>query len=320
MKTVRAYLGPLALTALLLVLLEGWTAWMLKKNYDRSYDVSIVQPRRYGATDGLKPNACGTVFGKTLCTDSWGGRRLTPGKQRRKKFIFIGDSVTEGIGVADSATFTQYINLHTDAEVHAIAMAGWSSADYVNVMKNATWPIDNADTVTLIWCWCLNDIYGKHTQSSLPIQGKEDWLHRTGRFLQKNCHLYQWLKLLVFQHADAYYTYDAAFYQNKAYVVEAQKDIQQAAEWCAAHGYQFALALLPYRSQLKHQQHNPQQQMMTVAQLLHVPVINLLDYWPKQEDAARCFLWADEIHFSPEGHQTAGAILAKESLLLSKEK
>lgn len=76
--------------------------------YNRNFDFSIVEKSKYGTSNGLKANQKTNIWGKTFTTDQYGSRPGTTPTTKRKR-LFIGDSVLEGVGLEDSAVCTSIL-------------------------------------------------------------------------------------------------------------------------------------------------------------------------------------------------------------------
>jgi hypothetical protein len=132
----KTLLINLLVVAGLLVLLEIISRVVLHKIYDRGFDSSLIVDNVYGTSAGMLKDAEATVWGKTLHTDENGWRKVKNKYPRKNKWLFIGDSVTEGVGVDDSSTFASLCSeRYVDFNITNCSLIGYSSNDYVQVLS-----------------------------------------------------------------------------------------------------------------------------------------------------------------------------------------
>ncbi|HWB63958.1 MAG TPA: hypothetical protein VG603_10635, partial [Chitinophagales bacterium] len=300
----------------LLVVLGVASRVILHKVYNRSFDSSLIEDNRYYTSAGIKPNASGMVWGKLFNSDEFGGRKGCKAFDKKKKTrLFIGDSVTEGVGVDDSSTFTSFYAKHIDSlNILNISLIGWSTYDYVNAIKSfvadTTNPA-NLEHITLVYC--LNDVYGPVKTGDLPKMGRQGFIGWIAGFLQQNYATYKLVKLFAFKHANSYYRYDKAFYkEGNPYFETAMRLLKTADSLCNAAHIGFDVLILPYRSQLAgpdDKDQTPQIMMAKYCTQNHIrfayPSI-VFNNLPRPEGL---YLFSDEIHFSERGHKAIGYYL-----------
>lgn len=288
----------------ILLVLEVVARIVLSQIYNRQFDSSLIEPHKYGATDGLKANATGTVWGKPFHTDEMGGRKHLKSKRGKKKVLIIGDSVTEGVGLDDSSTIANLTNDSeewVDADVRNISMIGWSSHDYSNVIDHLFAGDTSISEVYLFYC--LNDIYGKNAVKDLPPIGNKGVISEINGWLQDRYATYKMIKLICYSHSDHYYQYDKALYNDPVRVDAAVADIVYIRQVCESHKARFMIMLVPYRSQLEHRGDNLPQKILIDKFLKNdIQGMDLLRRWPKEDDYSELFLYGDEIHYSALGH------------------
>ncbi len=300
----RNILIVVVVTLGILVVLDVVSRIVLSNIYNRKFDSSLIEPGKYGATDGLKANATGTVWGKPFHTDDMGGRKHTKTKTGKKKVLIIGDSVTEGVGIDDSSTIANLTNDSeewADADVRNISMIGWSSHDYSNVIDHL-FAADTAISEVYLF-YCLNDIYGKSAVKDLPPIANKGVISEINGWLQDRYATYRLIKLMCYNHSDHYYQYDKALYEDPARVDATIADIVHVKQVCEAHKAHFMIMLVPYRSQLEHREDNLPQKILIGKFLKNdIQGMDLLRRWPQEDDYAALFLYGDEIHYSALGH------------------
>lgn len=293
----------------LLAMVELCSRYVLSYIYNRSFDSSLIQESKYGTSDGLKANAKGMVWGKGFSTDDIGGRK-TASVTGKKKRLYLGDSVTEGVGVEDSSTFTYIMSTNdTTYDVRNVSLIGYSTSDYINVINHYVLADTGIESVVVFYC--LNDIYGKAGTKDLPAMAKQNWLGKVNGMLQNDYATYKLLKLFVYQRSDSYYRYDAQFYKEDSTMFkQAMADLKTCDLLCKAKGIKFNVVLMPYRSQLLREYNRTPQLLVAKycsqnAIVYHDAAIFLGAYLNHRE----LYLFADEIHFSAIGHQKTAEYL-----------
>ena len=104
-RNTRTLLINIFTSIAILAVLEIVSRVLLKAVYNRDFDSSLIVDNKYFSSSGLKENAHGIIWGKDFNTDSFACRKAArPCNRNKKKWLFIGDSVTEGVGVADTIT------------------------------------------------------------------------------------------------------------------------------------------------------------------------------------------------------------------------
>lgn len=287
----------------LLGIIELVSRAVLSRIYNRSFDSSLIEEHKYGSSDGLKANANGTVWGQSFSTDALGGRK-TLGNTVKKKRLYIGDSVTEGVGVDDTSNFAYRASaIDTAYDVRNISLIGYSTADYAHVINHYVEADSTIGSIAIFYC--LNDIYGKSAAKDLPVMAKQNLLGRINGLLQNDYATYKLLKLLVYQNSNSYYRYDSQFYtDDNAMFQQAMADLKTCDSLSKAKGLDFKLYLLPYRSQLHDNgDMTPQQKVAAFAKQNNIACTDISPTLASYGKPKELYLFADEIHFSAKGHQ-----------------
>lgn len=293
----------LIVIAMLLGVIELVCRYVLSHVYNRSFDSALIEENKYGTSDGLKANANGEVWGQQFNTDEIGGRK-TASTVGKKKRLYIGDSVTEGVGVNDTSTFAYCISAtNTNYDIRNISLIGYSTADYVNVINHYASADTNIESIAIFYC--LNDVYGKASTKDLPVMAKQNLFGRINGLLQNDYATYRLLKLFVYQNSDSYYRYDMQFYHEDSTLFKnAMADLKTCDSISKAKGIKLSLVLLPYRSQLL-REYNRTPQLLVAKYCKQ----NGIAYHDAAQDLGEdlyhedFYLFADEIHFSAKGHQ-----------------
>jgi lysophospholipase L1-like esterase len=281
--------------------------------YNRGFDSSLIIGNKYFTSSGLKANASGVVWGKSFHTDEFGGRKNARFDKAKKKWLFIGDSVTEGVGVNDSCTFSslcsrefpQYYLLN-------ISLIGYSAFDYVNVLQSFLAKDTTVELVTLFYC--LNDVYGKASIKDLPVMARHDLIGTANSFLQNRLSTYKLLKLLVYRNSDSYFRYDSQFYKrDNPRFVEAMSYLHECDSICRSKNVFFQVVVLPYKSQLmdKGSDNTPQQLVKEFCQKDSLEFSDATEFIAKHNNTSSLYLFADEIHFSAKGHRVIADYLSQ---------
>ncbi len=310
---IRLLVNLITVIAIML-LLEVGCRITLHYVYNRSFDSSLIVDNKYGTSSGLKENAEGTVWGKDFRTDAYGCRKNKVAVDaKKKKWLFIGDSVTEGVGVEDNETFTSLCSEELkDYSVLNCSLIGYSTNDYLNVLTHYLQTDSGIELVSVLFC--LNDVYGSAKSDSLPVmaQGRSA-TSAVRNFLQQHCATYKLLKLFMFRNANRYFQYDAAFYTaDNARFKESMNYLYRCDSLCKAHNVYFNVVMLPYRSQLGDEGKKSRAPQQIVAEYCfsnNIAFFDALDEFDTAGKPAELFLFADEIHFSAAGHKALARYL-----------
>ncbi len=308
----KTILINLLVLAGLLVLLEIISRVVLHKIYDRSFDSSLIVDNVYGTSAGMRKDAEATVWGKALHTDENGWRKVKNKYPRKNKWLFIGDSVTEGVGVDDSSTFASLCSeRYVDFNITNCSLIGYSSNDYVQVLSGML-AQDSAAVELVTVFFCLNDVYGKSKSTELPSMARTNLLGTINGFLQDRYATYKLIKLWFYKNSDRYFNYDLQFYEkdNERFIT-AMQNLQTCDSICKANNIYFNVIALPYQSQLSSKNFAPQQLIKGFCDTHSIDYSNAADLMVKQPDFASLYLFADEIHFSEKGHKIIADFLSE---------
>lgn len=296
----------------LLLLAETASRLVLNKIYSRSFDSSLIEPNKYGSSDGLKESAVGIVWGKPFHTDERGTRKHRYSFDKQKAtWLYIGDSVTEGVGVDDSCTFASLgADEFTETNLFNYSLIGYSSFDYLNVLQSVLNADNTVELVTLFFC--LNDVYGGAKTDRLPVMAQQNFLGKVNTLLQDRYATYKLLKLLLYNKHQRYFDYDLQFYKNvDEHFNAAACHIYTCDSICKAQGIYFNVVVLPYRSQLETKNFIPQQMLKTFCIQHEIEYSDASVELLKEDNPASLYLFADEIHFSEKGHRAIAEFLSR---------
>ncbi len=305
---MKKFIASFLLVIVLLLLLEGGARVVLSGIYNRSFDASLILDNKYLRASGLKENAVGYVWGKVFHTDRLGCRKGPKAySSTKKKWLFIGDSVTEGVGVDDSSTFAALVAKQIDSvNVMNYSLIGYSDADYLNVLKTLLANRDSSISKVTIF-FCLNDVYGKTNSAALPVMAKQNFIGQLNGLMQDNYFTYKLTKLLVYQMSDRYFQYDSRFYAaGDTFFSQSMTYLRQCNDVCKDAGVIMNVVMLPYRSQLLDKDRvnrNPQNMVKAFCFNQHIPFADPIDFCSNAQNPKDLYLFADEIHFSEAGHK-----------------
>ncbi len=297
---------------ILLLVIEVVSRMALQKLYNRDFDSSLIVDNKYFISSGLKENSTGMVWGKPFHTDEMGRRKnKTTFDSKKKKWLFIGDSVTEGVGVDDTSTFSSLLSEElNEYNICNYSLIGYSTTDYVNVLKSVISNDSTTELVTLFYC--LNDVYGNAKAEELPVMAKQNIIGKLNELLQNRCATYKLIKLFFYKNSDRYFIYDLQFYENESENFgEAMNDLHTCDSLCKSKNIYFNVVMLPYQSQLRSRNFIPQQFVKGFCQENAIYFSDASEYFSKQPDINRLYLFADEIHFSDKGHKAVADFLSR---------
>ena len=284
---------------------------MIKLFYNRDIPISTLEFNKYGNSNGLKSNLNTLVWGKKFSTDSIGSRPANKWTKRPKR-VWIGDSVLEGLGVGDNALVTFLIQNGDTVFQHLnLAHAGNNTLDYINIVNAITDILDESyisDTKFISIVYCINDVYAKtdeqvNMKRSAPLQLIANFL----RILNT----YKLVRFMLFQNSDFYFKYDSSLYQDEENLLRIENHFKAIKETCVYNSIELNVFLMPYKSQFKSRDYNPQLILSKILDALSISNTIVDDRYLDVNQIDRYYLPSDEIHFSVEGHKALAEIFMK---------
>jgi len=270
----------------------------------------LVADNVYGVSPAPRPGASGTSNGVRFDVASFHGLGFwkydAPPDTAKSSWLFLGDSVTMGIGIDPDSTFAgRFAADHPGFNVLNPSVVGYSLRDYHNVIRTLSRPDSRvgAGIEHVVLFWCLNDLYfgAQVRDTSRPAL-----LESTLGFLRRHARSYQFLKARLTDRPGVYLEHDAALYSESA-LEEAGRLLKDIGSMSEAAGWTLHVVLLPYEAQLRPEGDPgssllPQRQM---TELLSELGLEPIDVAPalRVGEPRDFFLYGDGIHLSNDGHR-----------------
>ncbi len=309
-RAVRVVAVNVAIFILLCALVEGCVRLAHPELGPLGTEGTLIEAGRYGPTPGLRPGAAGTTNGAAVAVDRRGLWRYAAARPGNPGWLFLGDSVTMGLGVPADSTFAGRVVAAQDSlDVLNPSLIGYSSADYRRVLR--AW-LGRADLpvrrVTVFWT--LNDVYADLPVATAP-QGPRRVAPALHRFVLRHVRLYQWLRAALFDRPQAYYTHDRSFYvsDTTAHLRAALEDLTAMHRRSRESGVEMRVVLLPYAAQLGTGDRLPQQTMARLLAERGISSHDLLPAFEASPEGRALYLYGDGIHLSAAGHRLVARAL-----------
>jgi lysophospholipase L1-like esterase len=269
---------------------------------------NILTGSLYSSSRGLKENTTGISNGIKKSTNEYHSWKYSGVKSKSKnKILFLGDSVTMGIGVENDSTFAGILNNHFN--IINPSVIGYSSHDYVNVfnafISDNKYDL-NYDAVYLFWT--LNDVYADSFIQELPAFTPDDKIYRFINFLRHNSKAYLFLKNLISDRSEVYYNFDSKFYSEENELLEKSiENLIYISDKCKEMKIDFFIFLLPYEYQVRNYENEsvqkPQETLSESLSLSGIKTIDCITAFKNEFTESHGFyLYGDGIHFSGKGH------------------
>ncbi|MEP0546683.1 MAG: SGNH/GDSL hydrolase family protein [Rhodothermales bacterium] len=304
----------LAVTAGLLLGIEGCVRLALPEIRPLGSDARLAKNGRFGSTPGLRPYATGRSGGVARTVDAEGFWQYAPSHERAGSplpgWLFLGDSVTMGPGVAADSTFAGRVAAALDTTVVLNpSLIGYQAADYVTLLDALLNERPDIGRVTVFWC--LNDAYAPRQwvgTTAPTVRASEGLLFD---FLRRHVRTYQWAKATFADRPLAYYRHDRAFYTSDSAFASAASSLRALDSIATEHGVRLDLVALPYEAQLRADapadSFEPQRRLREAAAAEGLPFYDAAEAFDGVSDPAALYRYGDGIHFSERGH----ALLAR---------
>ncbi len=317
----------LAVGLALVLALEGAVRVLRPDVGPAGTDAGILLDRAFaddeGTTVGLRPGARGEANGVPVRVDADGfhaysGNAGLPAST--PAWLWLGDSVTFGVGVAQDSTVAGRLAVRQDtARVLNPSVLGWGTADYRRRLDAALAGGLRPERVTVVWC--LNDADPARPLTAGDVGPVEDAL-RAGRvWLNVHSRLYRWAKDAALDRPARYLAHDAALYdpllrgpgRPPAPVDRALASLWALADTLDARGVPLDVVVAPYEPQLRPGgTRAPQRALVPRLRARGIPTLDLAEAFVQAGgDPAALYLWSDGIHWSARGHAVAADAVAR---------
>jgi lysophospholipase L1-like esterase len=233
--------------------------------------------------------------------------------------IFVGDSVTFGVGVQDGRTFVDlFAAAHPDVQTINAAAIGYSLEDYVAVVRRL---LDRPGPTPrhVFLGFCLNDVSASSKTeilaaiagSQASVSAAEGPLATVNAFLRERSKLYLVLKSLLIDSSHRYYSADASRYDDREAMKRALEALEEIRRMLAAREVGFTVLIFPYEYQFRAPDPTTAwQPQQVVKSLLERAAIDYIDLAPEfaaraersERRLANYYLYNDPMHLSPLGH------------------
>ena len=279
---------------------------------------ALIVDSLYNDSPGIRSDTSGTSGGiikESNRYHSW--KYFKPVSANTHKLLFLGDSVTMGIGVENDSTYSGIINNNIDSiNVINPSLIGYSSKDYLNVVNYFL--IRNKFDLnfsSVVIFWTLNDLYSNYPDNESPEISSNGLIGEIISFLRSNSKAYQFLKNLLSDRPKTYYEYDSQFYTDSNPLLQRSvADILRISTICDSLRINFQLILLPYEYQIRNYNRpgifQPQQILEVKLKDRNINIIDpgkiiRNDYDKSSVD----YLYGDGIHFNERGNSVIAGYL-----------
>jgi hypothetical protein len=252
-------------------------------------------------------------YGYPFKTDENGFARYSKSVKNGKKILYIGDSVTMGIGVEEDSTFAGIINNTQPYRILNPSLIGYARQDYINVIKKLFVEQKNNLGITGVnLFWCLNDVYNFYPENTTPEIKPTGITGSAFNIFKNNFKLFQFIKNTFTDRPKSYFLYDEQFYKpgNKLFT-ESVSDLLTISDILKEAKIPFHVYLLPYEYQLRKGIYKPQQLLSNALKMNNLQVNDLTSLFAKQKNCKELYLYGDGIHFSEKGHRLIADFLSR---------
>jgi hypothetical protein len=287
----------------ILLAMEGCVRVVHPEIGPATIDRQLLEDGIFRGSHGLSPGARGVAMGAGFEVTNDGFISYSSAQDgTRPAWLFLGDSVTMGIGVEPDSTFAGRADREVSDSMRVInpSAIGYASRDYVNVLDSLSRRTDLLIRRITVF-WCLNDVY-PDSVAALGPTGLRRLVPAVTGFVYRHIRSYQWLKALLTYRPRAYYEYDEAFYrESNPSLQTAVTDLQRLKTIADSLGAPLTVVALPYEYQLRTGSRVPQE---VLEEALAGKDIPLVDASKALTDAPSVdfYLYGDGIHLSVPGH------------------
>ncbi len=267
---------------------------------------SIIVDNLYNSTHGLRALSSGTTNGAAVSVDQYNFRKSSAKIDTSKaSWLFIGDSVTFGMGIEDDSTFSAIVHSQADSlNILNPSASGNNINNYWDIFRCLV--LGNRHNLKISRVslfWCLNDVYTNVPDFAIPGGQVRYFFSDFITFIRIHSRLYHFVKTLAFDRPKSYFLFDNSFYDiENSEFQNAIKTIHQINESCSDRKIAFDIVLLPYEYQLREGDFTAQNLMQETLR----NKINIQDPFQSKRNkvcnSKAYFLYGDGIHFSKFAH------------------
>ena len=272
----------------------------------------------------LKPNTEGETGGVKFYTDSKGFR--VPYKnynyKEADKILFLGDSVTFGVGVKEEDSFVgKYRKNSLRDEYYNLSLFGYQIKHYSVQIKE----LDSLSPIKKMFYFItLNDVYD---QSNLKIARYAEnryqdgfkrifnliFFRKVNAFLRDRSYLYTFLKGILVDPQKSWFQNVLNYYEQndldlfKSFLVD-------FTEFTKDKGIRTAIFILPYEFQTRKCDKKillPQAKIREISRNIDNNFFDLTSNFCEYDNPKKLFLKYDPMHLSPEGHEFVYSLTKK---------
>jgi lysophospholipase L1-like esterase len=308
-KKIKFVLYNLLVIIFLFVVSEFTIRLIYPEIKSQGTDKKLMIENAYSGSPGLKPNSSGISNGVELKVNALGFRECSvPFDTTKICRIFIGDSVTMGLGDESDSTFPARLQKQLpNVNIINASMFGYSLEDYLNLFHHLMKDKDKLKIRQINLCWSLNDIYlGKINEYEMPGGSVRYFINDILTWFRWHSRLYTFIKTMVSDRSKKYLEFDTKFYDEKNEIFNKAIDsIKSISEVCRKNRIDFNFIILPYEYQIRVPGNNiPQKLLKKYLEKDSIKVIDLLPCFEnKNIDSGKLYLFGDGIHFSSYGHR-----------------
>ena len=283
-----------------------------------------------------KPNLVFKAFGKKIKTDEFGFRipfEKFEYDKKLKTILFLGDSVTFGVGVDEKNSFVGKLRNNISKNLKNTAVAGYHIQDYSVLLKRYHLLFPDIDEVIVILC--LNDILleaGIVRKGNLGNINHHDSEQKFMKFLRNKLFielnfflrdklaLFNLIKAISTKNVKRHFNYIVPYYSSKKHLDDFQKNLKDIIQYSKQNNLRLNFVLLPYHHQIKKK---CKDELMEPQNILK-NIFNKLDYQLFDFSTEFCnipnndklFLNFDPAHLSSQGHEFVSNLLMDKKIVL----
>jgi lysophospholipase L1-like esterase len=265
---------------------------------------------------GNYPNARGISFGVEVFSDE-NGFRVPAGyvsERRTPATVFLGDSVTFGVGVQEEKTFVGLFR-EQDPRIDVIntASVGFGINDYERMMNAViSWRKDISDVYLV---YCLNDFQPNVDQPVKPREGFggavksgiRNAFSGANEFFGSRSKLFVLITGLVIDPSRQYFEWDRRLTDvDDEVFARTMQPIANVAESLASRGIRLTVVINPYEMQLRagaEADYRPQDKVTAYLAERSIRFIDTRNDFSHLASSKDAFLFADPMHLNETGHR-----------------